>query len=301
MAVVVGVGTSNVPRPPGSSPLQPTAASASATTAVIKRAVITRQTITRTLGAVAERFAPLLRDQRAALIGLLTDLPAERWKLPTVCTGWDVKDVAGHLVENELLFGRLYRGEIDDLSADNEEGVERWRKVDPETVRYSLWHHGQAAQRVIDSRPDASWARTVSHFGLPMELRRALVMQFFELAVHSHDISSALGVPPIWDDRTGPLVEYFFSLAPLALALTPAGSAIEITVDGIGTTTLDGTSGEWLLGDASDPATTWHTDAETLILVTTGRRPIAEAIAATKVEGHAALLESVLADWQLAR
>lgn len=249
-----------------------------------------------------EPYAPLVRDQRAALLGLLSDIAAEGWERLTICDPWTVKDVVAHLVEGELQFGRLYRGEIDELLTDTEEGVERWRRVDGDTVKYSLWHHGQATQRVIDSRPGESWARQVTHLGLPMELRRALPIHFFELAVHSHDVSAALGVPPIWGNRAGALIEYVVGLAPLALALTPASGSIEVVVPEIGTRTLDGRSGEWLLGERSDdPGAIWHTDAETLILVTTGRLPVRGALARSKVEGDPSLLETVLADWRLAR
>ena len=254
-----------------------------------------------------EPFAPLVRDQRAALLGLLSDVAGEDWERLTVCDPWTVKDVVAHLVEGELQFGRLYRGEIDELATDTEEGVDRWRRVDGDTVRYSLWHHGQAAQRVIDTRPDKSWGRQVTNFGEPMELRRALPIHFFELGVHSHDVSVALGKPPIWGDRAGPLVEYIIGRATSALAETPASGSIEVRIPEVGPRTLDGRSGGWILLDqsggdgAGDPAATWHTDAETLVLVTTGRLAIPDAIAHSKVEGDPSLLERVLADWRPAR
>src|SRR5439155_20341027 len=165
------------------------------------RANLTRPTITRRIAAVAERFSPLVNDQRAALLGVLSHVAGDEWQGPTVCDPWTVKDVVAHLVENELLLGRVYRGELGDLGADAHEGVGRWSRVDGETVRYSLWHHGQATQRVIDSRSDESWRRPVSQDGATFELRQALRIHFFELAVHGHDITAAVGVPSVWGDR----------------------------------------------------------------------------------------------------
>ena len=254
-----------------------------------------------------EPYAPLVRDQRAALLGVLSDVAGDDWERRTICDPWTVKDVVAHLVEGELQFGRLYRGEIDELATDAAEGVERWRRVDGDTVKYSLWHHGQATQRVIDSRPDESWGRRVTQVGSPMELRGLLPMHFFELAVHSLDVSAALGKPSIWGDRAAPLVEYFLGLAPPALAGTPASGSIEVRVPEVGTRSLDGRSGEWVLREGSgsdgqgDTTATWHTDAETLVLVTTGRLAIADALARTKVEGDPSLLEMALAEWQLPR
>jgi len=252
---------------------------------------------------VAEPFAPHVNDQRAALLGVLSNLVPGDWERPTICDPWTVRDVAAHLVENELLFGRVYRGEIDQLDGDSEAAVERWRKVDAETVRYSLWHHGQATQRVIDSRSDASWGREVTHQGGVVELRRGLRMHFFELAVHSLDVTAALGAPSSWEDRAAPLVDYCIELAPLALALTPPSGAVGLDVAGVGVRTLDGSSKDWTLSHerAAVPAATWHTDPETLVLATTGRLDLDDALARTRVEGDAPVVREILEAWQLAR
>lgn len=249
-----------------------------------------------------EPYAPLVNDQLAALLGVLSEMPSDGWDRITICDPWTVKDVAAHLVELELQFGRVYRGEASELTTDNDAAVERWRRVDGETVRYSLWHHGSATQRVIDTRPEDSWRREMTHMGSPIELRRALPMHLFELAVHSHDITAALGAPPIWGDRGRSLVEFAIGDAPAALALTPASGAVEIAVPEAGPRLLDGRSGEWLLGtDDDQPTVRWKTDVETLMLVTTGRLPVGDALAHSEVDGDRALLETVLADWQLAR
>lgn len=254
---------------------------------------------------MAEPYAPFVNDQRAALLGLLSDNTPDGWDRVTVCDPWTVKDVVAHLVELELHFGRVYRGEASELALDNDEAVERWRRVDGDTVRYSLWHHGSATQRVIDTRPDDSWDREVTHIGSPMVLRRVLPMHLFELAVHSWDISAALEAPSIWGERAAPLLGFIFDDAPRSLVFTPASGAIEIVVPEAGTHLLDGRSGEWLIDpgprDAVDPTTRWTTDAESLTLVTTGRLPIADALARSTVEGDRPLLEAVLSDWQLAR
>ena len=294
------VGTANVPF--GSAPPEQPTTNASARTAHTTLGNLTRAKITRTLARVAEPFAPLINDQRAALLGVLSDMPADGWDRVTICDPWTVKDVGAHLVELELQFGRVLRGEADEIAMDNDEAVERWRRVDGDTVRYSIWHHGSATQRVIDTRPDDSWSRGVTHSGQAIELRRALPMHLFELAVHAHDITAALGVASIWGERAGPLVGWFVEEAPRALALTPASGAVEVRVHEGGAHVLDGRSGEWLVGDDAAVATArWETDAETLLLATTGRLPVADALARSTVEGDRALLEAVLDDWQLAR
>jgi len=252
---------------------------------------------------VAEPFSPLVRDQRAALLGVLAHVEGEGWGLPTVCVPWTIKDVVAHLVEGELQSGRLYRGEISERDTDTHEGVGRWSRVDGETVRYSLWHHGEATQRVIDSRSDDSWGREVTDQGRAIELRGALRKQFFELTVHSHDVTEALGLASNWDGRALPLAEYCIERAPLALATVKAGGAVELEVDGLGVRTLHPSADGWSLKPepAQSPAATWHTDPETLVLATTGRLDVQTAAARTKVEGDAGLIGAILEAWQLAR
>lgn len=50
----------------------------------------------------------LFPGERAALVALLESLSPEEWDAPTVCAGWSVKDVAAHLLGDDV--GRLARG-----------------------------------------------------------------------------------------------------------------------------------------------------------------------------------------------
>src|SRR5215213_6083530 len=51
---------------------------------------------------------PLFSGERSALLELLADLSASEWEAPTVCPGWSVKDVAVHLLGDDI--GRLSWG-----------------------------------------------------------------------------------------------------------------------------------------------------------------------------------------------
>ena len=247
----------------------------------------------------------LTNDQRAELLGLLSSLPAEEWNRPTGCRGWPVHDVIAHLVEGELLFGRVYRGELKALTredADPHAGVERWARADGETLRFSLWHHGSATQRVIDSRSEESWNRDLIVFDRPLKLRDVLRLHFFDLALHSYDVSAALGGPSLWGDRAPFIVEYCVRGAPYALtaAERKADAGIRLEVAGAGSWTIEHRDGAWGIADADTPgAATWKTDPETLVQATTGRLPAAEALGRSTVEGDATLLGDVLAAWQV--
>src|SRR5437870_13360844 len=50
----------------------------------------------------------LLPEERAALLQLLTSLSESDWQRPTICPGWSVKDIAAHLLADDL--ARLSRG-----------------------------------------------------------------------------------------------------------------------------------------------------------------------------------------------
>jgi uncharacterized protein (TIGR03083 family) len=254
---------------------------------------------------VPERFVPVVRDQRAAVLGAIANLTADDWVRPTICDAWTVKDVVSHLVENELLFGAAYRGELQALDADSQAGVDRWATVDGDTVRYSLWHHGQATQRVIDSRSDESWLRPIGSAGPPgeLQLRHALRLHFVELAVHGHDVTSAVGAPNAWGDRAGRLVEYCLRAAPAVLARKDhaAAGTLEVRIEELDPMSLDGRPGAWrfIRGSSPDPTIVWITDAETMVLATTGRLPAAHAIERSRVEGDAAALDALLGVWNV--
>src|SRR5215204_840772 len=51
---------------------------------------------------------PLLAGERAGLIEVLTELTTDEWAAATCCPGWAVKDIALHILGEEL--GWLSRG-----------------------------------------------------------------------------------------------------------------------------------------------------------------------------------------------
>ena len=246
---------------------------------------------------------PLTKDQRAALLGLLTGLPAEEWDRATGCRDWPIHDVVAHLVEGELLFGRVYRGELNALTredTDPQAGVERWARADGDTLRFSLWHHGSATQRVMDSRSEESWNREITLFGRAEPLLGLLGLHFFDLALHSLDITAALGAPSLWEGRAPSIVEYCVRRAPdlLAARAFDVADGLRVEVDGAGSWTLERRDGTWGLGDG-EPDLTWITDAETLVRATTGRLAPADAVEASKVEGEPAAVAAIVANWQV--
>lgn len=244
-------------------------------------------------GSVATQIAA----ERADLLGFLAGVGDDDWSKPTVCTGWSVKDVLAHMVEGELNVGRVYRGEARELGfVDPEEGVARWRPLPGPAVRAALWQHGTATQRVLDAMTDEAWHAPIRAFGC-REIRQLVRLHLFDLAVHGHDLTDALGASPVWGDRLPFAVEFVVRAAPFTLTrlgATPTG-ALRVEVDGR-SWVVDGRDGAWRLTEAGAPATV-RLGAEDLVLATTGRRAV-EAVL-DRVEGERSVAARILGAWQV--
>jgi uncharacterized protein (TIGR03083 family) len=163
---------------------------------------------------------PLFPAERAALLDLLRSLTPEQWALPTVCADWSVKDIAAHLIADDL--GRLSH-ERDGFSASrfeptgaetfeaelltfinnqNEAWVASSRRVSPRIVIDLLDWSGRETQAYFESLdPDVpglgvSWAgesQSANWFDLARE--------FTERWHHQAQIREAAGAPPLYEPR----------------------------------------------------------------------------------------------------
>jgi uncharacterized protein (TIGR03083 family) len=247
-----------------------------------------------------EAFVRQIADERAALLGFLAGVGDEDWSLPTVCTGWTVKDVLAHMVEGELTLGSIYRGEIRELQpVDNEVGIAKWRALPGVAVRAAFWQHGTAAQRVLDPMTEETWHTQIDALGC-REIRQLVRLHLFDLAVHGHDLTDALGALPCWTDRLPFLVEFVVRAAPAILNRANVSSgALHLQVDGR-EWTIDGTGGLWVLGTPEQPGSaSLSIQPEELVLLTTGRRPQPEVLEGTSITGDRGLTEQILGSWRV--
>src|SRR5262245_37435341 len=119
----------------------------------------------------------LFDDERALLLAVLASLSREQWDAPTVCAGWSVKDIAAHLIADDL--GPVSRrrdghtaswffGEWDELlrfiNRQNEEWVAAMRRVSGPLIVELLRFSGErvfAVYRSLDLEsvgPVVDWA-----------------------------------------------------------------------------------------------------------------------------------------------
>ena len=158
---------------------------------------------------------PLLPGERRALVDLLAELSPEEWQTPTACPGWTVKDVALHLLDDEL--GWLSRGRDGDLSGLIDDTIDYRDFVGQLAAKNQRWVDGAAGlspQVIIDlltwsgAQVDAYFAEADLHAA-----RRVIwagpeaTPQWFDLArdfterwVHQQQIRDAVGQPGLTDD-----------------------------------------------------------------------------------------------------
>jgi uncharacterized protein (TIGR03083 family) len=199
---------------------------------------------------------PLLPGERAKLLGLLGSLKSSDWTRPTVCPGWNIHDVALHLLGNDigrlgLLEGSEARsGQLGFLALaelieqSNEDWVRTTRRIAPSLLVEFLTFTGP--------RVDAAFARldmeaegvAVAWTGTgPSPYWLDIAREYTERWVHHQHIRQALGKPELLGRRwLHPVLAAFMRALPLAYESIPAplDTRVAVAVDGPA-------GGRWLL------------------------------------------------------
>jgi uncharacterized protein (TIGR03083 family) len=192
---------------------------------------------------------PLFAGQQAAFIALLRGLRPGQWAQPTVCPGWDVKDIAAHVLGDHV--GRLSRhrdgyaplhprdGEPFPAFLDriNAEWVTAARRLSP---RLLIGQLSVAADQIAEfwsvADPDAlgepvSWAGPG-----PAPAWLDAARDFSEYWTHHQQICDATGQPGPGQEYLGPVLDTFMRALPHTLrhATAPAGAVLAMVVTGPG-------------------------------------------------------------------
>ena len=150
----------------------------------------------------------LLEREAEELLRFLRGLPAEAWQTPSVCEGWTVADVIGHLTSVDLS-NRLARGLDGDYSPP--EGSPAPDQHDEDAFARSIYRRAiDASRRLGDGLlddfsqrinemvrlfrqvGDDQWDNLVYWPPGPMSARTLLTQRIAELAMHGWDIRSRL-------------------------------------------------------------------------------------------------------------
>ncbi|MFB4314333.1 maleylpyruvate isomerase family mycothiol-dependent enzyme [Actinomadura sp. 21ATH] len=193
---------------------------------------------------------PLFPRERRALLDLLGALSPADWARPTVCPGWDVHDVVGHVLNDYMrrLSGSRdgHGGAVfaDDetlpayLARTNETFVQAARQLSPRLMIELLEHLGPRldalwAARDLHAPADLNVSWAADDIGSPAWLD--IGREYTEFWVHQQQVRDAVSVPGADEpDLMAPVLDVFARALPHALRMhdRPEGSTVHLTVRG---------------------------------------------------------------------
>ncbi len=113
----------------------------------------------------------LLNDERAELITMLGELSEQEWETPSLCAGWRVRDVVGHLLYDEMSLSAYARFALRRrMNTDrvNNDLVERVQQLSTAEL---LWRFENSGQRISSTLPAVGLADILVH---QQDIRRPL-------------------------------------------------------------------------------------------------------------------------------
>lgn len=257
---------------------------------------------------------PLFPRERQAMLELLGGLGAADWAAPTVCPGWDVHDVVGHVLNDYMrrLSGSRdrYGGAVfaDDetlpayLARTNEEFVRSSRQLSPQLMIELLDHLGPRLDAVwaatdLQAAADlnVSWAAT--DIGSPAWLD--IGRDYTEFWVHQQQVRDAVSVAGATEpDLMAPVLDIFARALPNTVRThdRPEGSTAHLEVLGPaggrwGTVRQDG---RWRMAEpAGEPDARVSMDQDTFWRLATRGITVEEARRRSTVSGDAELTAAI--------
>ncbi len=257
------------------------------------------------------RLFPL---ERRALIELLHALGPEDWAKPTVCPGWDVHDVVGHVLNDYMrrLSGSRdgYAGAVfasDDtlptyLARTNDEFVRASRQLSPRLLTDLLRHLGTELDAVWSTRDlhaladlDVSWAAS----DVPSPAWLDIGREYTEFWVHQQQIRDAVSCPGADEpELMAPVLDIFARGLPAALRAhtRPDGTAVRLEVSGPSGGRWDAVRQDdrWRLGTPErEPATHVSMNEDTFWRLATRGIPVESARERSQLSGDRELANAV--------
>lgn len=212
---------------------------------------------------VAHLFLEILE----ALIGLLSSLSVEEWEKPTACEGWSVKDVAAHLLSDEV--GNLSRRRdgysatnksiegwnelVAFINKSNNQWVEAARRISPRLLCDLIALAGRQMCEYFQSLDPYATGGPVSWAGTgPAPVWLDLTREYTERWLHQQHIRDAVGKPGLKEPRyLAPVLDAFARALPHTYEKVDAAdgtiAALTITGESGGRWFLLRESGVWTL------------------------------------------------------
>ena len=263
---------------------------------------------------------PLYPGERAALLDLLRDLSSADWEAPTVCPGWSVKDVAAHLLGDDI--GRLSWGRdgyvnpgfaagldvatlpglVAAIDRQNAVWVTGARRVSPRLLIELLELTGELTEAYFADLDMTARGMPVDWAGPePAPIWLDVAREYTERWVHQQHIRDAVGSPGLKERRwLAPVLEAFVRGMPRALRDAPVtdGATLRLIISGDagGEWIALRHNGDWMLGTAPGMTgdATVELDEDSAWRLFTKGISKEEARRAAWIEGDEALAERAL-------
>jgi uncharacterized protein (TIGR03083 family) len=207
---------------------------------------------------------PLISAERAELLSFLSSLDDSGWAAPTANAGWNVHDVALHLLGNEIgalgsspgEAAREGRLPFDDLAGlierSNEEWVRAARRIAPEITVELLAFVGPRVDDALAALDLNAPGTSVGWTGDgPTPYWLDIAREYTEGWVHHAQMRLAVGAPPLVERRfLHPVLDTFMRSLPCAYEAVDAdvGTRVDIVVEGEA-------GGRWTIRREADR---WH-------------------------------------------
>jgi uncharacterized protein (TIGR03086 family) len=135
---------------------------------------------------------PLLPIAIAETQKRLDSIAAEQWTLPTPCEGWDVKELAAHLLGGARMATIL-------LAGGSKEDVEAGFASAHQSTDPAADFAAFAAEELANFNSAPSLDVVVNHPAMPMPASQMLQFKISDYTVHAWDLARALGVDETLD------------------------------------------------------------------------------------------------------
>ncbi len=199
----------------------------------------------------------LFQETLDHLLVLLYELSEEEWNIPTICTGWSVKDVALHLLGVEIgnissrrdqhNLGRTisdWNELVDYINIWNQEWVDVSRRISSPLLIELLDFVGENAYEYFRSIDPFEIGGSISWAGLePQPVWLDIAREYTERWHHQQHIRDAVKKPGLKESKfLSPVLETFMWALPYTFrhVSEPDGTSITISVSG-------DSGGQWTL------------------------------------------------------
>ena len=221
--------------------------------------------------------AGLFPELNARLLELLRGLSDEEWRAPTVCEGWSVKDLAQHLLGDDLAnLSRRREGFVDASLLESGEDLSRWDDLVRYLNRYNeAWVAAtrRLSPRVLCDLIETASAEMHAYFASldpfalggpvswagpePAPVWLDIAREYTERWLHQQQVRDATSRPGLTERRLfAPVLDTFARALPHTYRQVEAaeGTLVELVILGEagGTWRLAREAGRWRLVDGAE-------------------------------------------------